>query len=75
MRGRAHNAGLLERWIARQGYPVETISMWSEGQWLLAAQAAGIVTAVRDGKPPSDKTIGIAIGLVAGRYRRTGNQS
>lgn len=62
--GRADYAQKLARWLLREGYDPVTISSWTEGQWLAAAQAAGMRSAVERNKVPSAQTRGMIIGLV-----------
>jgi hypothetical protein len=62
--GRADYAQKLARWLLRNGYTAELISTWTEWQWLEAARMAGMPSAVKRGKVPSEQTRGMIVGLV-----------
>lgn len=74
MRGELTNAGKLERWMARNSIDVETAELWTTAQWVSVARAAGINSA-KKGKVPNERTRGIAIGMLIGRYRRQSHRS
>lgn len=62
--GRADYAQKLARWLIREGFGPELIVTWSESQWLAAAQAAGMKSAIERRKVPSAQTRGMIVGLV-----------
>ena len=68
-RGRANKAGQIERWARREGISSERMEAWTDTQWLEAARAAGITTAIRDGKVPSADTRELCLKFRRGREK------
>ena len=64
LEGRADYAQKLARWLLSEGWDPVTVGRWTDGQWLAAAQAAGVRSAVERRKVPSAKTQGMVIGLL-----------
>lgn len=56
-------AWTLTRWLQKHGHAAEKVAEWSDVQWELAAQEAGV-------KSPSEKTRAMVCGMLAGGERR-----
>lgn len=78
--GRADVVGRIARWCDSAGFAqwehddvgreYLAVATWSDSEWLTAAKAAKVRTAMRDNKVPSERTRGQVIGIVTGMANR-----